>query len=194
MSNHSSHSRELLLVSILGALLGGTATSLLMSKEGKKFQQNVKGMYHDVKDNIDDILHTLEEKIEENVDQKSEEWSRNARETVDKIKAQVRSVNHLEPKELGMIILAVTLLGVALGVGTTLIAQDKTREHDIFHGIASRVSSAKPLLNELHTLLNESSKCSCEHCAHTHPHATSDLMEFALLGLKLWDRVKHRSR
>lgn len=196
MSDDSFHSKEMLFVSILSALLGGTASALLMSKEGKILRDNVEETYLKVKENIDEVLHSLEKKQGECLDEMSEEWSENVAQKIDQVRKQMASINPLEPKDLGIVILLFTILGAVLGAGTTLMIQDKRRDkEDLFHGIASRLSSAQPLLSELRSLLNNYSKpSSSEPVDRPKAGATNDLLEFAVLGLKLWDRIKRRNQ
>ena len=72
MSNHSTRSKELFLVSILGVLLGGTATLLLLSKEGKKLINNIEGTYEKVKENFtwDKQIEKTKKIIEESLGKK----------------------------------------------------------------------------------------------------------------------------
>lgn len=63
MSNES-HTKEIVVVAILGILGGGILTTLLMSNKGKKIRDNVEDSYHDVKKKTSTMLSKLEKALE----------------------------------------------------------------------------------------------------------------------------------
>lgn len=208
MTDHSFHSKEMLLVSILSVFLGGAGTALFMSREGEKLNENIEGAYRNVKKNIDDVLSALEDKLKQKYVDDSEEdlsdglgenskrWSENITQTIDEIKKQMQSVDLLKSNDLGKVILFFTLLGAVLGSGTVLMIQDKKKEEeDVLHSIFSRISAARPLLSELRSQLNSCLKPGAEQFLNLSKNGVAnDLLDFALVGLKLWEHVKHRNR
>jgi len=186
MNNHSS--KELFLVSILGVVVGGTATAFLMSKEGRKLRRNLEGTYSKVRENIDDVIHSIEKTVENGFDEKSEEWSEWVKDSIENIKEKVESIDLSQPKDLGLVLLAFTLLGAVLVVGTNMITHSKDKNGNMLHNIATHISTAQPIISELFTHINGSPKSPSGH--YSKAHKSNEFLQFAVLGLKLWDTIK----
>lgn len=175
MSNHSP-SKELLLVSIFGALAGGAITIFLTSKKGKKVIHRIEGDFEDITSKIKEVVYELEQSLEKNVSEKTEEWTSNIREILEQIKERIDSADLNEPQNLTMIRMSIALLEILLGL------------------ITSRVSKAGPLLKELHHLIAKNRGTIENEKISQVADKADNLIEFALLGLKVWNKIKHHRR
>ncbi len=206
MSNNS-HSKEILLVAVLGVIGGGVLTSLLMSKKGKKVIDGIEDSYHDVKKKTTTMLSKLEKSLERGVNEKKEEWAEKVKDTIDQVKKQIGSIDIFEPTDLGKAVISFTILGAIVGiVGAALIAREKNRStsEGLLDTLSSKASAVQPYISELCHLIEGSTECVKDQLNHHKEKAEEyvnslksgkgkgqEILDYAILGLKLWDTLKH---
>lgn len=207
MSN--SNSKEIVIVAVLGALGGGVLASLLMSKKGKKIRDGIEDSYHDVKKKTTTMLSKLEKSLERGVNEKKEEWTERVKDIIDQVKKQIGSIDIFEPNELGMAVISFTIIGAIVGiVGATMITNNKNSSDSegLLHTLTSKASAAQPYIAELIHLiegstegvkneLNKQKEKAEEYISSRKScNGSEDILEYARLGLKLWDTLKHSKR
>lgn len=197
MADHLGCSKNFWAIALLGAAAGGAAAIYFAHKDSAKAPSRALGKCQKIRSDINDFLHSIESTVEKNIHDTAEEWTDRAIDTLDFVKGKVESINLSSPKEVGAVLLAAGLFGSLLGIGATLVVQGKanSREEETFQAIASRIASWKPLLSELHKLVNENVKgCSSERVSRSADSRANDLLEMAVAGLRLWNSIKKKER
>lgn len=182
--NHSSDQVSSMLIgAAAGSVLGATTALLLAPESGEELRQDICDAYYDMSDKAKEMAHDVAERANER-----------AKGAV----APYLKRNHSHTNR-NMLIGA--LGGTLLGVTAYLLMSKK--EADL-STIASRIKlvrhSAKKNLNSWMQTANEVVQSLSQHLAEKdedededeHPNQGSNLMDWAIFGLKLLQNVKRR--
>lgn len=141
--------------------------------------------------------------------EKKEEWTEKVKDTIDQVKKQIGSLDVFEPNDLGMAILSFTIIGAIVGIVGATIANNKnsSTSEGILESLSSKASAFQPYIAELRHLIEEGTEGVKDELNNQKEKAkeyvnslksgkggAQDILEYALLGLKLWDTLKHSKK
>lgn len=219
MKNNQMHTKEFMIGAAVGSLLGSVAALLVAPKAGKKLRQELCDTYCDLSERTQDLAKRGKS-IAQSIGSHSNEWAGKARHAVDGAKKSVRGWMGQEEEEeednsgrdflIGGI--AGGVVGAALGLllapkaGEELRQEIRDKYDDVSDRTQAFAKSSQSKANEWLDLAREVVDHFTEE-AHEkgeelvdrakgliNHQRIHDVMDWAALGIRVWQRAKKAKR
>jgi gas vesicle protein len=179
--NHNQSSTNgVLLGAVVGGLLVGACATFLTSKTGKK----IKREFYENCDEFGD-------KIENFINDKVEDISGKAKETIESAKEQIDAMADFDNKDFRCGILVGGVLGSLLGAGGTIMynASFQEKNHfDIVKNIGQQTEKWKKIIGDVLEVAEQAPvRKKIEKYGSS---SMSELLDFAITGMKLWNNFR----
>ncbi len=144
----------------------------MASKNGKKFQHDLREGYEDATDRVGEFVGSLKDSIGS---QAKEVW----KEYSEKAKEQLGEFADLESKEFKQGLLMGGVVGVALSVGAAFVYKASCEERNFGQELIKWKNVAKHVMDKV------------EHApACKRSNTVDDVLDLAATGLRLWKTMK----
>lgn len=219
MKNNQMHTKEFIVGAAVGSLLGSVAALLIAPKAGKKLRQEICDTYCDLSERTQDLAKKGKS-MAQSIGSRSNEWAGKARDAVDGAKKSVRGWIGQEEEEeednsardflIGG--LAGGVVGAALGLLLAPKAGEELREElkDKFEDVNDRAQAfakssqskanewldlAREVVDHLTDEAHEKGEEFVDKAKGLINHKRiHDVMDWAALGIRVWQRAKKSKR